>query len=260
LQPVGVLAAITNDDGTMTRGAELERLAADHHLGLLDVADIVAYRRRREMLVRREASTRLSTRHGEFTAVGYRSSLDHTEHLTLVMGDITATADPVLVRVHSECPIGDVFGSTRCDCGEHLAQAMARIGAAGRGIVVYLRGHPGHKIGLTTNDYDLQERGTITLDANLAQGPPVDSRDYTDAAHILRELKVTSARLLTNNPDKQRQIAAAGIPIACREPLLTTPAAATTAHIWPNGPACALTTRAPQRCSDTPATRESSPP
>jgi 3,4-dihydroxy 2-butanone 4-phosphate synthase / GTP cyclohydrolase II len=226
LRPAGVLAEVTNDDGTMTCGADVARFAQEHGLVLISVADLVRYRT--ESLVRRAAEGRIPTAHGEFTALTYVSELDGVEHVALVLGDVdqrTAAGAPVPVRVHSECLTGDVFGSRRCDCGEQLDAALARIGAAGRGVVVYLRGHEGRGIGLShkLRAYRLQDTGLDTVDANLAQGLPADSRDYGIGALILRDLGVREIRLMTNNPAKYRGLAGHGIRITGRDPIVTTP-------------------------------------
>ncbi|MFC5996377.1 bifunctional 3,4-dihydroxy-2-butanone-4-phosphate synthase/GTP cyclohydrolase II [Pseudonocardia hispaniensis] len=231
LTPAGVLAEVTNDDGTMARRPQLAAFAAAHHLVTIAVADLVRYRRRTETLIRREAAARVPSDHGEFTAITYRTLLETegTEHVALVRGEVNQTgdpaADPLLVRVHSECLTGDVFGSRRCDCGPQLATAMARIAAAGRGVLVYLRGHEGRGIGLShkLRAYTLQDAGLDTVDANLAQGLPVDSREYGIGAQILRDLGVRKIRLMTNNPAKYRGLTGHGIHIAAREPLIIPP-------------------------------------
>jgi 3,4-dihydroxy 2-butanone 4-phosphate synthase / GTP cyclohydrolase II len=230
LEPTGVLGEITNDDGTMARRPELRRFAAEHGIAILSVADIVRYRRARGALVRREAAGRVPSDHGEFTAVSFRSLVDGVEHVALVLGDVDQRdgaddAEPVLVRVHSECLTGDVFGSRRCDCGEQLEAAMVRIGKVGRGVVVYLRGHEGRGIGLShkLRAYTLQDAGLDTVDANLAQGLPVDSREYGIGAQILGDLGVRRIRLMTNNPAKYRGLAGHGLRIVAREPIVVAP-------------------------------------
>jgi 3,4-dihydroxy 2-butanone 4-phosphate synthase/GTP cyclohydrolase II len=209
----------------MARRPELAAFADDHGLVAITVADVMRHRRRTEMLLRREAAARVPNDHGEFTAIAYRSGLDGTEHMALVLGDVDQAEGAVPVRVHSECLTGDVFGSRRCDCGEQLEQAMALIAKAGRGVVVYLRGHEGRGIGLSRKlrAYDLQDSGLDTVDANLAQGLPVDSRDYGVAAQILRDLGVREITLMTNNPAKCRGLTASGVRIARRVPLVTKP-------------------------------------
>jgi 3,4-dihydroxy 2-butanone 4-phosphate synthase/GTP cyclohydrolase II len=230
LYPAGVLSEVTNDDGTMARRPELARFAAEYGLLTVAVADIVRYRRETETLVRREAAGRVPSEYGEFTAVTYRSLADDCEHVALVMGEVSRSGgpdgtDPVLVRVHSECLTGDVFASRRCDCGEQLALAMRKIGEAGRGVVVYLRGHEGRGIGLShkLRAYNLQDAGMDTVDANLAQGLPVDSREYGIGAQMLRDLGVREIRLMTNNPAKYRGLSGHGVHIAAREPLIIAP-------------------------------------
>jgi GTP cyclohydrolase II/3,4-dihydroxy-2-butanone 4-phosphate synthase len=233
LEPAGVLAEVTNDDGTMARRPALAHFAAEHDLVSITVADLVRYRREQGSLVRREAAGRVPSEHGEFTAVSFRSFVDGCEHVALVLGDVDQTlappgdpnAEPVLVRVHSECLTGDVFGSRRCDCGEQLDTAMERIGSTGRGVIVYLRGQEGRGIGLShkLRAYTLQDAGLDTVDANLAQGLPVDSREYGIGAQILRELGVHDIRLMTNNPAKYRGLAGHGVNISAREPLVITP-------------------------------------
>ncbi|MBW0103451.1 bifunctional 3,4-dihydroxy-2-butanone-4-phosphate synthase/GTP cyclohydrolase II [Pseudonocardia sp. KRD-291] len=229
LEQVGVLGEITNDDGTMARRPGLRRFAEDHDLVALSVGDIVRYRRDRESLVERTATGRVPSDHGEFTAVCYRS-VDGTEHVALVLGDVHQRGtsdrdDVVLVRVHSECLTGDVFGSRRCDCGEQLDRAMAAIGQAGRGVVVYLRGHEGRGIGLAhkLRAYTLQDAGLDTVDANLAQGLPVDNRDYGIGAQILGDLGVVRISLMTNNPAKYRGLTGHDVEIAGRVPLIVEP-------------------------------------
>jgi 3,4-dihydroxy 2-butanone 4-phosphate synthase/GTP cyclohydrolase II len=240
LYPAGVLAEVANDDGTMARRPDLAAFAAEHGIVAIAVADLVRYRRRTETLVRREAAARLPSAHGQFTAITYRSCIDTggvdhdgIEHVALVCGDVnqtaaepgSAAAEPVLVRVHSECLTGDVFASRRCDCGEQLEKSMAMIGAVGRGVLVYLRGHEGRGIGLShkLRAYVLQDTGLDTVDANLAQNLPVDSREYGIGAQILRGLGVRDMRLMTNNPAKYRGLAGHGLRISGREPLVIAP-------------------------------------
>ena len=224
LSPVGVLVEIVNDDGTMKRAPELREFADEHGLAMISIEDLVEYRRRTEMHVERVAVTQLPTEHGDFTAYGYRSLHDDSEHLALVHGDISGEA-PVLTRVHSECLTGDVFGSLRCDCGPQLDEALARVVAEGRGVVVYLRGHEGRGIGLVEKlrAYELQEQGRDTVDANLDLGLPADARNYSGATQILRDLGVQGVRLLTNNPLKGRDLEAFGVPVVERVPLTASP-------------------------------------
>ncbi len=224
LPPVGVLVEVVNDDGTMKRAGELRAFANEHGLAMISIADLVTYRRRTEVLVTREAETRLPTRHGDFTAYGYRITVDDSEHVALVHGDVSGE-EPVLARVHSECLTGDVFGSRRCDCGPQLDEALERIVAEGRGVVVYLRGHEGRGIGLVAKlqAYQLQDGGRDTVDANLDLGLPADARHYGAATQILRDLGVTTVRLLTNNPGKVSELEDYGIAVAERVPLTPHP-------------------------------------
>ncbi|MFA6574544.1 MAG: bifunctional 3,4-dihydroxy-2-butanone-4-phosphate synthase/GTP cyclohydrolase II [Nocardioides sp.] len=224
LTPAGVLVEVVNDDGTMKRAPELRAFADEHGLAMISIDDLVRYRRRHENLVERVAETRLPTRHGDFTAYGYRITVDNSEHIALVYGDVGG-AEPVLTRVHSECLSGDVFGSHRCDCGPQLDEALERIVAEGRGVVVYLRGHEGRGIGLVAKlqAYQLQDGGRDTVDANLDLGLPADARHYGTATQILRDLKVESVRLLTNNPDKVSNLEDFGIKVAERVPLTPHP-------------------------------------
>ncbi|PZM89527.1 MAG: bifunctional 3,4-dihydroxy-2-butanone-4-phosphate synthase/GTP cyclohydrolase II [Actinobacteria bacterium] len=220
LRPVGVICELVNDDGTMMRGADLEKFAAEHGLTLITIADLIAYRRRRERRVERVVETRIPTEHGTFRAVGYRTLDDNTEHVALVYGDLGDGRD-VLVRVHSECLTGDVFGSLRCDCGPQLTTALARVANEGRGVVLYMRGHEGRGIGLLhkLQAYQLQDLGRDTVDANLELGLPADARDYGTGAQILFDLGVRSMRLLTNNPAKRAALEAYGLSVVGREPL-----------------------------------------
>jgi len=212
LTPAGVLVEVVNDDGTMKRSPQLREFADEHALAMISIDDLVRYRHRTEVLVERVAATRLPTRHGEFTAYGYRSTIDGSEHLALVHGDLTGDA-PVLTRVHSECLTGDVFGSQRCDCGPQLDEALERVAHAGRGVVVYLRGHEGRGIGLVSKlqAYALQDAGRDTVDANLDLGLPADARHYGAASQVLRDLGVSRVRLLTNNPEKSESLEDFGI-------------------------------------------------
>ena len=224
LTPAGVLVEVVNDDGTMKRAPQLRAFADEHGLAMISIEDLVRYRRRTEVLVARVAETRLPTRHGEFTAVGYRTAVDDTEHVALVYGDLDGAA-PVLARVHSECLTGDVFGSHRCDCGLQLDEAMERIVAEGRGVVVYLRGHEGRGIGLVAKlqAYQLQDGGRDTVDANLDLGLPADARHYGAATQILKDLGITSVRLMTNNPDKIANLQEYGVAVTERVALTPRP-------------------------------------
>ena len=243
LPPAGVVCEVIGDDGTMLRLPALREFADEHGLALISIEQLIEYRRRTERLVTRVAETVIPNAYGEWRAYGYRSDIDGTEHLALVLGDIEdpgSRADDspqpprrageggedVLVRVHSECLTGDVFGSERCDCGAQLDAAMAKIAERGRGVVLYLRGHEGRGIGLLSKlqAYELQDAGVDTVDANLRLGLPVDAREYYVAAQLLGDLGVRSVRLLTNNPEKVDALAAHGFDVT-RIPLppLTTP-------------------------------------
>lgn len=204
---VGVITELVDADGVPLAGTRLVDFAREHDLPYLDIADLVRFRRRTDQLVRRTGHARMPTDYGLFEVSCFRSTHDDIEHVALTMGDLSA-ADAseagVLVRVHSECVTGDLFGSQRCDCGSQLQAALHRIAAEGAGVVVYLRGHEGRGIGLghKLQAYQLQDRGRDTVDANLDLGLPVDGRDYGVGAAILAELDVHRIRLITNNPHK----------------------------------------------------------
>jgi 3,4-dihydroxy 2-butanone 4-phosphate synthase/GTP cyclohydrolase II len=227
LTPAGVVAEIVNDDGTMARLPQLRAFADEHGLALITIAQLIEYRRRAERMVSRVAETRIPNEFGEWRAFGYLNSVDGTEHLALVLGDLAAPGEDVLVRMHSECLTGDVFGSRRCDCGAQLTAAMAEIAAQGRGIVLYLRGHEGRGIGLLSKlqAYELQDAGADTVDANLDLGLPVDAREYWTGAQMLSDLGIDSVRLLTNNPAKVAGLSALGIKVSGREGLPVVPTA-----------------------------------
>jgi 3,4-dihydroxy 2-butanone 4-phosphate synthase / GTP cyclohydrolase II len=213
LPPVGVVCEVIGDDGTMLRLPGLRAFADEHGLALISVEQLIEHRRRTERLVTRVAETVIPNAYGRWSAYGYRSDVDGTEHLALVYGDLAdGDGEDVLTRVHSECLTGDVFGSHRCDCGAQLDAAMARIAERGRGVVLYLRGHEGRGIGLLSKlqAYELQDNGVDTVDANLELGLPVDARDYSVAAQLLGDLDIRSVRLLTNNPAKVDALAAHG--------------------------------------------------
>ncbi len=227
LTPAGVICEVVNEDGSMARLPDLAKFAAEHHLALVSIADLVGYRRRLESQVMRLAETRLPTVLGEFRAFAYTDSSlvsSEEEHVALVRGDISG-GEGVLVRIHSECLTGDAFGSLRCDCGPQLRSAMARIDKAGRGVVVYLRGQEGRGIGLAhkLRAYQLQDGGRDTVDANLDLGLPVDARDYGVGAQILLDLGVRSVRLITNNPAKCRGLEHYGVLVLARVPSIIEP-------------------------------------
>ncbi len=229
LTPAGVVAEIFNDDGTMARLPQLREFADTHGLVLISIAQLIAFRRHTEQMVRRIVETKLPNSRGLWRAFGYLNSVDGTEQVALVLGDLGDGAD-VLVRAHSECLTGDVFGSQRCDCGVQLDAAMAAIAAEGRGVVLYLRGHEGRGIGLLSKlqAYQLQDGGADTVDANLELGLPADAREYSTGAQILGDLGVRSIRLLTNNPAKVSGLSGFGIDVIGRVPL---PAVATTDNL-----------------------------
>jgi 3,4-dihydroxy 2-butanone 4-phosphate synthase/GTP cyclohydrolase II len=220
LRPAGVICEIVQDDGTMARLPELREFADTHGLALISIADLIAFRRRTEKQVVRVAEAKIPTAHGEFRAVGYESVLDGTDHVALVRGDI-GDGEGVLVRVHSECLTGDVFGSRRCDCGPQLDAALRRVAEEGRGVVLYVRGHEGRGIGLMhkLQAYQLQDTGHDTVDANLELGLPADARDYGTGAQILVDLGIRTMRLLSNNPAKRAGLEGYGLEIVGREPL-----------------------------------------
>jgi 3,4-dihydroxy 2-butanone 4-phosphate synthase / GTP cyclohydrolase II len=224
LRPIGVLCELVHDDGSMMRADAARDFADKHGLLMISIADLISYRRANETHVELISRANLPTEFGNFVANAYRSKIDNSEHLALVAGEIGDGAD-VLVRVHSECETGDIFGSLRCDCGPQLQAALKAIGEAGRGILVYMHGHEGRGIGLGNKlkAYELQDQGLDTIDANLAQGLPVDSRDYGTGAQILFDLGVRSMKLLTNNPAKRAGLVGFGLEIVERIPLQITP-------------------------------------
>lgn len=223
LPPVAVLCEIVdNDDGSMARLPKLREFAMKENLKIISIADLIRYRRKRDKLVERASVARLPLKWGSVQAYCYQSLLDGMEHIAMVKGDIGDGLD-ILVRVHSECLTGDIFGSARCDCGNQLSLAMELIEKAGRGVLVYLRGHEGRGIGLghKLRAYNLQDDGRDTVEANEELGLPVDSREYGIGAQILRDLGVHTMRLLTNNPAKYVGLKGYGLSVVGRVPLLT---------------------------------------
>ena len=220
LNPAGALCELVHDDGSMMRAPECRAFADQHGLMMISIVDLIAHIRRTESQVERIASAALPTDFGTFTAIGFRSTIDGTEHIALVAGDIGDGQD-VLVRVHSECLTGDVLSSMRCDCGPQLHAAMARVAEEGRGVVLYVRGHEGRGIGLLhkLQAYGLQDEGADTVDANLRLGLPADARDYGTGAQILADLGVRTMRLLSNNPAKRAGLEGYGLTIVDRVPL-----------------------------------------
>ncbi|KAK1264263.1 hypothetical protein QJS04_geneDACA009324 [Acorus gramineus] len=223
LTPAAVLSEIVDDDdGSMARLPKLREFAKRENLKIVSIADLVRYKRKREKLVELSSIARLPVEWGLFRAYCYRSVIDGIEHIAMVKGDIGDGQD-VLVRVHSECLTGDIFGSARCDCGNQLKLAMKMIEEAGRGVVVYLRGHEGRGIGLghKLRAYNLQDDGRDTVEANQDLGLPVDSREYGIGAQILRDLGVRTMKLMTNNPAKYIGLKGYGLSVVGRVPLLT---------------------------------------
>jgi 3,4-dihydroxy 2-butanone 4-phosphate synthase/GTP cyclohydrolase II len=219
----GVICEVMNDDGNMARVPDLVDYCRQHGLKMVTVADLVAFRHRREKLVERIASAQLPTRYGDFVSHGFRSMIDGQHHVALVMGDVDGAED-VLVRVHSECVTGDVFHSLRCDCGDQLERALAQIAEEGRGVLLYLA-QEGRGIGLLNKlrAYELQEQGMDTVDANVALGLPVDSRDYGMGAQILADLGLSTIRVLTNNPKKIVGLEGYGLTVTEQLPIVAEP-------------------------------------
>jgi len=223
LYPGGVLCEIMKEDGSMARLPQLEVMSEQYGIKIVTIADLIAYRYRHERLVHRIAEVNLPTKCGDFTAIAYKSDIDPDEHLALVMGDI-ATEEPVLVRVHSECVTGDVFGSLRCDCGEQIAMAMQSIADEGRGVFLYMR-QEGRGIGFEhkMRAYALQDEGLDTVEANLQLGFAPDLRDYGIGAQVLAEMGLHQIRLLTNNPKKVVGLEAYGLKVVETLPIIVRP-------------------------------------
>ncbi|MGI8684832.1 MAG: bifunctional 3,4-dihydroxy-2-butanone-4-phosphate synthase/GTP cyclohydrolase II [Acidimicrobiales bacterium] len=232
LRPAGVLCEIVRDDGEMARLPDLEAFSAEHGLLLISIADLIRYRRQKDKLVKRVSEARIPTPYGDFTCYAYESVLNGDQHLALVKGAVQGEEN-VLVRVHSECLTGDVFGSMRCDCGWQLDAAVQRVAEEGLGVVVYLRGHEGRGIGLAHKlaAYTLQEQGRDTVDANLDLGLPVDSREYGIGAQILVDLGITTMRYMTNNPAKYGGLDGFGLEMVERVSLQSAPNAENHAYL-----------------------------
>ncbi len=223
LIPVGVLCEIVTEDGlAMAKGADLEKFAQEHNLVVISVADLIDYRRHREHFLKRAAEAQVPTPYGPFKCVTYENTLNGETHVAFIKGEIDGKED-VLVRVHSECLTGDVFDSKRCDCGAQLRTAMAKIDEEGCGVIVYLRGQEGRGIGLShkLHAYKLQDEGLDTVEANVALGLPIDARDYGVGTHILRDLGITTMRLLTNNPSKRIGLESFGLHVTSLVPIQT---------------------------------------
>ncbi|KAM7252478.1 hypothetical protein ACFE04_024361 [Oxalis oulophora] len=222
LEPAAVLCEIVDDDGSMARLPKLREFVKQENLKIISIADLIRFRRKRDKLVDLSAAAPIPTMWGPFKAYCYRSIIDGIEHIAMVKGDV-GDGQEILVRVHSECLTGDIFGSARCDCGYQLSLAMKQIEAAGRGVLVYLRGHEGRGIGLghKLRAYNLQDDGRDTVEANEELGLPVDSREYGIGAQILRDLGVRTMKLMTNNPAKYIGLKGYGLEVAGRVPLVT---------------------------------------
>jgi 3,4-dihydroxy 2-butanone 4-phosphate synthase/GTP cyclohydrolase II len=231
LRPAGVICEIMNDDGTMARVPDLVKVAQEHGLAIITVADLISHRLRHETLVRKVAAPRLPTVYGDFQIHAFRSDVTGDENVALVMGEIHPD-DPVLVRVHSQCLTGDIFGSSRCDCGVQLEQALERIAAEGKGVLLYLL-QEGRGIGLMNKlrAYELQEQGHDTVEANERLGFRPDQREYGIGAQILRDLGVRKMRLMTNNPSKYIALNGYGLEIVERVPLEVPPTESSRAYL-----------------------------
>jgi 3,4-dihydroxy 2-butanone 4-phosphate synthase/GTP cyclohydrolase II len=235
LYPAGVICEVLNEDGTMARLRQLKELAAGHNMKMVTVADLITYRRRHEKLVHRVAEAKLPTKHGEFTIIAYKSTIDPDEHVALVKGEVSAE-EPTLVRVHSECLTGDVFGSLRCDCGEQMAIAMQGIANEGKGVFLYMR-QEGRGIGLHNKlrAYALQDQGVDTVEANELLGFAADLRDYGIGAQILADIGLQRIRLLTNNPRKVVGLEGHGLKVVETVPIVAPPNSYNAAYLKVKG-------------------------
>lgn len=224
LYPAGIIAEIVNEDGSMARLPDLKIFSEKHNLPIISIEDIIRYKRAREQQIKHVSQATIPTKHGEFMAHAYSSLIDGVEHVALVKGEVYGKEN-VLVRVHSECLTGDVFGSLRCDCGDQLEKSLEMIAKAESGVLVYLRDHEGRGIGLgqKLQAYKLQEMGLDTVEANIELGFPADLRNYGIGAQILVDLGLSTIRLMTNNPEKYAGLAGFGLKVTERVPIESIP-------------------------------------